>query len=262
MLWGTTTETWKAGRKLALTSQPPGPQFPVATYLTLTQTLSRDSVILAVQIWKLRLKEAIRLGGDKARTWPQAHALFIYLTCKNSGAGLPHIWLKGLRQVTEPLCASVSSFEVGLRTVAASKGCCEDSQNSCIETLRCGRYMHAWHLARAVIMITLAQVKVARVGVWKRGGSVLANYPMLRPPNCPEIWHLQGLLCCCIFLDSTPLLQDLGSGLPALHLFPVSFTPEHEPGKPWWIQLPNLPLNIYADWSKFLKIAKAWFLHL
>lgn len=89
--------------------------------------------------------------------------------------------------VTEPLCASVSSFEVGLRTVAASKGCCEDSQNSCIETLRCGRYMHAWHLARAVIMITLAQVKVARVGVWKRGGSVLANYPMLRPPNCPEI---------------------------------------------------------------------------
>lgn len=70
---GTTRENWEAGRKLAFNLTPPGLAFPLDTYLAFTQTLGRGGITLALQIQKLRLREATHLGSDQDGACTQAH---------------------------------------------------------------------------------------------------------------------------------------------------------------------------------------------
>lgn len=56
-------EEWKARWSLLLTSNPPGLEVPLDFFIS-PQTLGGGGVILVLQMWKLRLREAARLWND------------------------------------------------------------------------------------------------------------------------------------------------------------------------------------------------------
>lgn len=108
--------------------------------------------------------------------------------------------------------------------------------------------MHAWHVVRALILITLTggswSCSPGNTQKWQNCPHHLSCTPL---PELSSGGTAPRTPVCCVFLDSTPLLHDLWPGFPALRLSPVAFNPEPECRKRQGIQSPNLLLNICVD---------------
>ena len=117
---GSAREGWKAGGKPALDLKPPG---TVTSFTPHTNLWSQATALL---LCRCRGSPS-ELRSDRARTRAQAYGLSCpgsrrRASATSAGAGLPCIEPIDLGQAPLPVCASVSSSEVGLRTGTSSKG--------------------------------------------------------------------------------------------------------------------------------------------